>query len=203
MNKSVLLRGSAIVFGAALLASAGAAAFAAEEEIGTNDVDVNVAIEDLGVPGALALTVDASSTTLTESGSTALERSFAGALPKVTVTDTRDAADVPADSQWYVLGSASDFVDASSRKTIAASHLGWSPNLVEGAGAGESYVEVGGDVLPSAPGLIDQELLFLADSAQSNAGGGVFSATAGLKLVVPADVAAGSYTSKITLSLFE
>jgi hypothetical protein len=202
MNKSVLLRSSVIAFGAALLVSAGSAAVA-EEEHGTQDVDVNVAIEEVAGPGALALTVEGADTTLVEGASTALERTFTGTLPKVTVTDTRAAEDVPAGSAWYVLGSTSDFVDAATSQTIAAQHLGWVPKLVAGEGEGEPFVEVGGDVLPSEPGLVDQELLYLADSAESNAGGGVFSATADLQLVVPADVAAGNYTSTLTLSLFE
>lgn len=203
MNKSVVLRGSVIAFGAALLASAGSAAVAADEEFDTQGVDVNVEIEEVAVPGGLALTVDSTDTTLTEGPSTALDRTFAGALPKVTVTDTRAADDVPAGSAWYVLGSTSDFVDTTTNKTIAAKHLGWVPKLVEGEGEGEPFVEVGGDVIPSEPGLVDQELLYLADSAEGNAGGGVFSATADLQFVVPADVAAGNYTSTLTLSLFE
>lgn len=203
MNNSVLLRGGVIAFGAALLVSAGSAAMAAEGELDSVGVDVNVEIEELAGPGALALTVEGSQTTLTEGESTELERAFTGALPKVTVTDTRAAEDVPEGSFWYVLGSASDFQDSDTDNRIEAKHLGWAPKLVEGEGEGEAFVEVGGDVDPSAPGLVDQELLYLADGAEGNAGGGVFSATADLSLVVPADAAAGTYTSTITLSLFE
>lgn len=202
MKKSVVLRGSAIAFGAALLVSAGSAALAAETEQGESQgVDVEVQIDPIEGQGALAMTVAASSTSLEENGSTELERVFTGTLPTVTVTDTRAAEDVPADAAWYVVGTASDFYDDVNDQTIAASHLGWSPQLVEGAG--EAYVEVGGDVTPSDPGLVDQELLYLAESSEANAGGGVFSATANLDLVVPADVPAGTYSSTITLSLFE
>ena len=94
-------------------------------------------------------------------------------------------------------------MDAASDSTIGAEHLGWSPQLVEGAGEGEDFVEVGGDVAPNEPGLLDQELLYLVDSEAGNAGGGVFSANADLTLKVPADVAEGTYTSTVTLSLFE
>lgn len=206
MKKSAILRGSAIVLGAALLVSAGSAAMAADEESDTAGVDVNVEIEPLAGPGALALTVAGTETSLTEAASedgTALERTFTGELPTVTVTDTRVPEDIAADAAWYVLGSASTFVDAESDNTIGADHLGWSPQLVDGAGAGEDFVEVGGDVEPNAPGLVDQELLYLAVSEAANAAGGVFSATADLTLKVPADVAAGKYSSTITLSLFE
>lgn len=204
MKKSVVLRGSAIAFGAALLVSAGSAALA--EGTGAGDsqgVDISVEIAPVEGPGALAMTVAAASTSLEENGSTELERVFTGSLPTVTVTDTRTPEDVPADSFWYVVGTASDFHDSVGGETIAANHLGWSPKLVAGEGEGEPFVEVGGDVAPSDPGLVDQELLYLAESGEANAGGGVFSATADLDLVVPADVPAGTYTSTITLSLFE
>ncbi|MGO1507066.1 MAG: hypothetical protein ACTH2J_06325 [Candidatus Microbacterium stercoravium] len=206
MKKSAVLRGSAIALGAALLVSAGSAAMAADEESDTAGVDVNVEIEPLAGPGALALTVAGDETSLTEAASedgSALERTFTGALPTVTVTDTRAAEDIEPGSAWYVLGSASSFVDAASDSTIGAEHLGWSPQLVDGAGEGEDFVEVGGDVAPNDPGLLDQELLYLVDSEAGNAGGGVFSANADLTLKVPADVAEGTYTSTVTLSLFE
>lgn len=203
MNKnSLMLRGSVIAFGGALLASAGSAAMAADEQ-DTQGVDVGVQIEPLTSPGSLAMTVESDSTSLTEGESTDLERVFTGVLPKVTVTDTRAPEDIPDGAFWYVMGTASDFDDEQGENGIEASRLGWSPQLVEGEGEGEPFVEVGGDVAPSQPGLADQELLYLAESADANAGGGRFSAVADLKLAVPADVAAGSYSSTITLSLFE
>ena len=97
MKKSAVLRGSAIALGAALLVSAGSAAMAADEESDTAGVDVNVEIEPLAGPGALALTVAGDETSLTEAASedgSALERTFTGALPTVTVTDTRAAEDI-------------------------------------------------------------------------------------------------------------
>jgi len=202
MKKSIVLRGSAIAFGAALLVSAGSAALA-EEEKDVEGVEVQVEVEPLAGPGALAMTVDGDQATLEEGESTDLERVFTGTLPTVTVTDTRAADDVPADSFWYVVGTASNFHDEKGMSTISSSNLGWSPRLVEGEGEGAPFVEVGGDVTPSEPGLVDQELLYLAESGESNAGGGVFSATADLDLVVPAAVPSGTYSSTITLSLFE
>ena len=196
MKKSVVLRGSVIAFSAALLVSAGSAAMA-EEEKDAHGIGVEVEIAPLAGPGALAMTVDGDSTTLVEGESTDLERVFSGTLPKVTVTDTRAPEDVPEDSFWYVVGTASNFHDEQKKSTIDAS------SLVEGEGEGTPFVEVGGDVSPSEPGLVDQELLYLAESGEANAGGGVFSASADLDLVVPAAVPAGTYSSTITLSLFE
>ncbi|GGH51746.1 hypothetical protein [Microbacterium album] len=203
MKKSVVFRGSVAAFGAAVLMAAGSAAVADDTELGNQAVDVNVEIEELAAPGSLAMTVEAAETTLVETETSGLEREFTGTLPKVTVTDTRDAESVDPLAAWYVLGSASDFVDADSNNTIPAANLGWAPQFVEGEGEGEDFVFVGGDVAPTAPGLIHQELLYSVASGEGNAAGGVFSATADLNLVVPADVAAGSYSSTITLSLFE
>jgi len=202
MKKSYVLRGSVIAFGAVLLVSAGSAAMA-EEEKDVHGIGVEVEIAPLAGPGALAMTVDGTSTTLVEGESTDLERVFTGTLPKVTVTDTRAPEDVPEDSFWYVVGTAGNFHDDTKTSTIDASNLGWTPHLVAGEGDGTPFVEVGGDVAPSEPGLVDQELLYLAESGEANAGGGVFSASADLDLVVPAAVPAGTYSSTITLSLFE
>lgn len=205
MNTSRTLRYGTAAFGALLLISAGSAAASAEENYGDSAVDVNVDIAEIEEPGVLAMTVAGSSSAeLVESGSTDLVRQFTGALPTVTVTDTRDAADIPADAAWYVVGTASDFTTADETRSIGAENFGWSPALVEGAGAGEEFIEVGGDVETKdqgGPGLVDQELLYLGESVPAN--GGSWSATADLTLRVPADVEPGSYSSVLTLSLFE
>jgi hypothetical protein len=205
MNISRTVRYSTIALGALLLATVGTAAASAEENYGDSNVDVNVEIAEVEEPGVLAMTVAGSSSVqLTEAGSTDLVRQFTGSLPTVTVTDTRDAGDVPAGASWYVMGTASDFVSADESSTIGAENLGWSPALVQGAGAGEEFISVGGDVDTKdegGTGLVDQELLYLADSVPAN--GGAWSATAGLTLRVPADVEPGAYSSVLTLSLFE
>lgn len=204
MNTSRALRYTAIAFGTALLVSAGTAAHAVESNVDDQNVDVEVEIAKIDTPGVLALTVaDPSTTTLAESGSTGLVRQFVGTLPKVTVTDTRQAGEIPNGASWYVVGSASDFVGAGAKK-ITADHLGWTPALVKGEGEGEPFVSVGGDVLGAedgGPGITDKELLFLGESAETV--GGAWSATAGLQLKVRSDVEAGSYSSVLTLSLFE
>ncbi|MGO2847234.1 MAG: hypothetical protein ACTIBU_04855, partial [Microbacterium gubbeenense] len=139
MKKSFVLRGSVIAFGAALLVSAGSAAMA-EVEQDAEGVDVTVEIAPLAGPGALAMTIDGDSTALVEGESTDLERVFTGTLPKVTVSDTRAAEDVPADAAWYVVGTASNFHDENGVSTIQASNLGWSPKLVAEEGEGEAFV---------------------------------------------------------------
>lgn len=207
MNTSRALRCSAIAFGAVLLASAGAAAASADEtDHGAQDIDVNVEIQEIKEPGVLALTVAGTGTAeLSEDGSTDLERRFTGTLPTVTVTDTRTAEEIPDGAYWYVMGTASDFVDAETTASFSAGHLGWAPALL--AGDGEPFVSVGDEVAPvtdeGGRGLVEQELLYLVDSEPGAAAGGSWSATAGLELKVPADVEPGSYSSTLTLSLFE
>ena len=77
MNKrGVLARCSVAAAGAALLVGVAGAAIA--DEYGDEDVDVNVEITELDEPGVLAMSVDGSSATLAESGSTATVRQFTG-----------------------------------------------------------------------------------------------------------------------------
>jgi hypothetical protein len=160
---------------------------------------VGVSIDPPTAPGALSMTVADSSATLVESGSTPLRRQFLGALPTVTVTDTRDSAQSPAVAGWYVLGSASDFTGASGR-TIGAEHLGWTPELRGTGDAVSAGPRVAG-TLDGGPGLSDAVLLSAADD--SPAASGSWSATATLLLGTEPTVAAGGYRSTLTLSLFE
>lgn len=203
MNKTIFTRVGAIAFGTLLLASAGTAV-ATAEELDDANVDINVEVSDRFPSGVLALTVAADETTLTEVDSgDPLVRAFTGQLPTVTVTDTR--AEVP-DVPWAVLGTAGDFV--SDAGAITADHLGWTPAL---AGDYGPAVEPGGDIetvldAPGSEGLTyaDGELLYANFDQAASYAQGSWSATAGLQLKVDAtDVAAGTYTSVLTLSLFE
>lgn len=173
------------------------------------DVTVTVEIEELDQPGVLALSVAADSVALSEDGSTLLVRQFVGTLPTVTVTDTRTADEVPAGAAWAVVGSASDFVGSSGQAPISAGHLGWKPRLIDGGTTGS--VTEGEEVVtvldePTQPGnnvgLADQELLMSTYDSGAVAGDS-YSVNADLYLRTPADVAAGAYTSTLTLSLFE
>lgn len=193
---------AALATGAAL---ASGTTLAAADEVDSDGVDIEVTIPELDEPGVLALSIAGDSTTLAEDGSTELVRQFTGELPTVTVTDTRAPESIPDGAVWSVLGTASVFENQDEPEaTIGAEHLGWSPRLLEGDG--EPFVSVGGDVGSSVdgePGLVNGELLYLTESAAGAEGGGQWSATADLSLRVPADVTPGSYTSVLTLSLFE
>lgn len=199
------------VAAAGSLVLAGAAGTAFAEEFGNEDVDVNVEIAPLEEPGTLSLSVDGTSSPLSEVASGDAEiRQFDGALPVVTVTDTRAPEEVPEGAFWYVLGQASEFVGDAGQDPLAPGHLGWVPELV--GDEGDGIVEAGQEIETildegvdnPAIGLVEGEFLYLADTAAARDGGtNSWSATAGLTLKTPLDVAPGSYSSTLTLSLFE
>jgi hypothetical protein len=203
MKKATAARIGAATLGGLLLASIAGAAFA-DDEYGNDDVDVNVSISEIEEPGVLALTVAGDSTTLTESGSDALVRQFTGVLPTVTVTDTRDAADIPDGAFWYVVGTASAFIGDAGQPNITSDHLGWTPSLLtpnDGEVAQGPQVDTVLDAGPNNVGLEGSELLSMALSSDEAIGS--WDANANLLLKVPATVAPGNYTSVLTLSLFE
>ncbi|MBD7958794.1 hypothetical protein H9651_14220 [Microbacterium sp. Sa4CUA7] len=195
--------------GGLVLAGTAGAAFAVETPHGDEDVEVNVSIEPLVGPGALSLSVAGTSSSLTEVASGDPEvRRFDGALPEVTVTDTRDAAEIGAERWWYVLGQATDFTEDSGQPTISAGNLGWTPRVIDD---GDGLIMEGDQVDTviddgrNAVGLVGQELLYAAfdSSTLVDTGETSWSATADLFLKTGADVAPGAYTSTLTVSLFE
>ncbi|MDQ0574112.1 hypothetical protein [Agromyces albus] len=205
ISKGAAARCAAGVLGGLMLVGVGTAAFAAyPDPEGSSGVDVKVDIAEVQ-NGALSLTVENTETALTETGSTAEYRQFTGALPNVTVTDTR--TEVPSGVFWYVTGQASDFVGAAGQPSITPDHLGWSPALVttgNGEVAAGDEVKTSLDEAPNNVGLTGEELLALSlDSASSTAASGQWTAGANLVLKTPVDVAPGGYTSLLTLSLFE
>lgn len=194
--------GAGVLGGVLLLGGAGAAMAA---EVENDEVDVNVNIESVG---ALTMTVAADSTALTEVAEADEDyRTFTGALPTVTVSDTR--GEIPSGAGWYVLGQSSDFGTSPASDVIGADRLGWTPALV-GGDAGE--VAPGDGTVPSvdAPtqpgnnvGLEGEELLALALDSGDAAAVGSWSVNAPLLLKADADVAPGAYAATITLSLWE
>lgn len=203
MKKSFWGRAAVAGVGAALLIGVGGAAMAATE----GDVDVNVDIESTVTPGSLALTVAAGDVSLAENGTTSEWRQFTGTLPTVTVTDTRDASEVPDGAAWYVVGSSSSFTATEGQPEISAAHLGWAPRLVQASDEGlvseGDPVDTVLDDGPNNVGLVDQEILALAADSGAIAHEGSWAANADLFLRTPVNVAPGSYTATLTLSLFE
>jgi hypothetical protein len=204
MKQRNWLRGAAAGLGAALLLGVGAAAVA-EDQYGENEIDITVQVDQPSTAG-LYLTVDGTQTALTENGSTGTVRQFTGTLPTVTVTDTRDPADVPDGAWWYVLGSSSNFVGDATQPDITAGHLGWTPRVIS---ADPSEVDAGPQVdtvlddPPNNVGLAGQELFAMASDSQTINPTGQWTATADLFLRTPLTVAPGNYSATLTLSLFE
>ncbi len=206
-TREMIARVSAGAAGAVLLVGVAGAAFA-DVEYGTDDVDVSVEISEAEEPGVLAMTVAGNATALTESGSTATVRQFTGALPTVTVTDTRVFPDrIDPAAFWYVLGTSSDFAGDAAQPDLPAGHLGWAPALAAGTDPGEvaagDQVDTVMDTGPDAVGLVDQELLAMASSSADINPTGAWSVDADLFLKTPITVAPGSYNATLTLSLFE
>ncbi|MEU8283241.1 hypothetical protein AB0C01_02630 [Micromonospora sp. NPDC048905] len=194
----------AVLVGAAVLPSPALA-----EPDDDASVRVTVDIDEIREPGVLALSVAGDAVALSEDGSTLLVRQFVGTLPTVTVTDTRVADEVPDGASWAVLGSATDFAGNSGQAPITADHLGWKPRLLDGGETG--LVTEGEEVVTALDeatqpgnnvGLVDQELLVSAFDSEAVANDS-YSVNADLYLRTPAEVAAGAYSSTLTLSLFE
>lgn len=208
--KNKVTRGqiSVIALGSLILAGVAGTAIADDAELATGDVAVNVEIAEIEEPGVLAMTVEDTPATLIEEGSTDTVRQFKGTLPTVTVTDTRQADEIPDGAGWYVVGSATAFVGTDGQDPIDPSHLGWAPALVDG---GEEGLVAEGDRIDTvldedseaSRGLVDQELLAIALDSGAIAEEGQWSANAELFLKTPATVAPGTYSSTLTLSLFE
>lgn len=208
MNTTRLVRWAAVSVGATLLVGVAGAAAAAEEQYGDEQVDVTVSIAEIDEPGVLAMSVAGTSTTLVENGSDAMVRQFTGTLPTVTVTDTRDPADIPAGVGWYVLGTSTSLVGSAGQPAIGAGHLGWAPRLIDGGDAGlvtegDPVQTVLDTTAPDPFGLVDQELFAMALDSAAIAPEGQWTATADLTLRTPASVAPGTYSGTVTLSLFE
>lgn len=203
MNKRGLIaRTAAGAFGGMLLIGVAGAAVA--EEVGNDQVDVNVNIEAVEPIGALTMSVASDSTALAEveSGDATI-RQFNGKLPTVTVTD--DRAEVPADTFWYVTGQASSFT-AEGVPALGAEHLGWTPALTSGDSNGDvvagEQVDTVLDEGPDAVGLVGEELLAIAPNF-GELPTGSWSANADLFLKTPSDVTPGSYSATLTLTLWE
>lgn len=189
-------------FGGALLV--GGAGVAIADELDDENVEVNVQIEALPPVGALTMSVAADSTALVEvdSGDEDI-RQFNGTLPAVTVTDDREV--VPDSVGWYVTGQSSAFTTSTGGE-IGAQHLGWAPQLLT-AGDGEvaegPVVDTALDAPPNNVGLIGEELLALSLDSGDARVVGEWQANAGLFLKTPVDVAPGSYSATLTLTLWE
>ncbi|MEV4515528.1 adenylyl cyclase [Dactylosporangium sp. NPDC049525] len=139
-------------------------------------------------PGEFSWTIDATdhSVTLSNAANMGTFLQSTGQLKPVKVTDTR--AGGPA---WSLSGQVGDFTGGLSGK-----YLGWTPSvIVAGAGAVAGGAVASG--FDSGNGLTDASVL---GSAIDGHGKGTATLGGGLDLRVPAETAAGTYTTTLTLT---
>jgi hypothetical protein len=114
-------------------------------------------------------------------------------LGMITVTDTRQLGS----ANWSLTGQDSNFATSDNSKSFDGGYLGWVPALVGTGNAGTA----GSAILPGPTGA------GLKGAPQLLATGGVVVGTpvttvgAQLNLAVPAQTAAGVYTSTLTITL--
>jgi enterochelin esterase-like enzyme len=150
-----------------------------------------------GEDGVLALTVAdfGDAVALSEPENVGDRLRFTGALPQVTVTDSRTSEQAGLGG-WAVSGQADAFTSAG--QTVQADHLGWTPEVLTprpGVTAGAAVATALGD----GAGLAMPSQLASAD-AEGRWGSAALAA--GLLLEVPVDTQPGTYTGMLTLSLF-
>lgn len=153
-------------------------------------------------PGVLALSYSTDPVELVGPAEANERLKYTGALPVVSVIDTRSPEEVTPGASWAVLVSVSDF--ESGADSFSGSHLGWTPFVV-GDGGHPGLVLAGPQVdteLDGGPGLQHQELLGWSTDARETVAG-TYSVGATLRLVLPQDTEPGQYTGHLTLSLFE
>jgi hypothetical protein len=165
---------------------------AADEDEVIVDVEVPEADEPgepggPGDPGTLDLKVAGGTATLGTATANASGFSATGKLPTVTVTDTREGA-----KAFTVSGQASAF--SGSAGTFSGNALGWAPKL----GANGVEAVAGAAVEANNPGLGASKTLVSATNGHAL---GSVEVGADLTLQAPETAKAGSYTSKVTLSV--
>nr|WP_245923596.1 choice-of-anchor M domain-containing protein [Actinoplanes atraurantiacus] len=118
-----------------------------------------------------------------------------GTLRPVTVTDTRQAK-----PGWTASGQVAGGFKGDDGKTFAGGYLGWAPTVTRQGG--QQGVVAGPVATPYVSGLPSTGLGDSAVLASAPAGKGLGTAEldAALKLSVPTDTAAGTYTGTLTLT---
>lgn len=143
--------------------------------------------------GALSLSVEPTDGVALQGGLEDDHLDLSGALPDVTVNDTRaDAAG------WSASGQSTRFSDDDQTTAIGADRLGWTPRLVEGR-PGVVAGEKVDSSLTGGQGLSSPQNLATADAVGRQ---GSTSLAADLSLKVPATTGPGSYAATLTVSLF-
>lgn len=141
-------------------------------------------------PGALVLSVSEGTASLGNQRNAGDRLHLSGAMPSVTVTDTRQDA-----NGWEVSGQASDLTSGDA--TLAADHLGWVPSILD-----DAEPAPGGTVastLAGGEGLATPQQLGKANAETRM---GSTELTADLNLEIPVDTETGTYEGAVSVSLF-
>lgn len=130
-----------------------------------------------------------------------------GDLDTVVITDTR-----AGDPGWAATGVVSDFVNAigvNGATSVSASNLGWDPVILQSAVNQVGILEggiVNPDALPAVGAPQANPALGLGAArafatTTDNNGNGTAKVGAALKLNLPTDVAAGTFTATLTFTV--
>lgn len=162
----------------------------------TTGIPVEATVPE-GENGVLALTVAdfGSGVALSKAANAGDRLQFTGALPAVTVTDSRTRAQAGAGG-WELTGQA--FQLSSDVRSIGADHLGWAPSLSttrDGLTAGDAVATA----MSGGQGLAAPARLAAAD-AKGRWGSAALGGS--LVLDLPVDTQPGTYAGTLTLSLF-
>ncbi|GAB2527108.1 hypothetical protein GCM10027064_25340 [Microbacterium petrolearium] len=160
------------------------------------ELEVSVPDEEApSEPSGLTIQLDPAASKVTLTGETTRQPgqdwTATGELGNVHVNDDRRD---PDGEDWSLTGSASPFAKNGGGDPIAATHLGWQPEKVSGAGT------AGATVAPGANGGLSQPKQFASGDASADANV-TTEVKAGLTLKVPAGTPGGDYTSTLTLTL--
>lgn len=156
----------------------------AEDPKGENktvDVDVKVPTAEVA-PGSFSWSIAGASVSLGNAEQTAAGFSARGALPRITVEDTRDNS-----TGWSLTGKSAEFV--SGTDNFAATALGWIPG-----GAGTTGIVKAGDAIAPGTGLGEARTL------TTSTGKSTATIEAALNLIAPTGTPAGNYTSTLTIT---
>ena len=165
---------------------------------GEDGIPLFADVPELGGPeGSLTLSIAnyGAGVKLTGPTNTGDRFRFEGALPSITVTDTRNN-DQAGNTGWSVAGRATQFTSQNAK--FSSANLGWAP-WTKTARDGVKLGDQVEGAMRSGPGLaIPQSLI----SAPNEARLGIASAEADLRLEIPVDTPDGNYQSNLTISLF-
>ncbi len=122
-----------------------------------------------------------------------------GRLNQVTVLDTRDT-----DTGWIARGDVEDNFTGTTGNTFSGDYLGWTPQVTDtsdpvGGSTYDQVVTPGPQVLPGTPsGLTNNPIL---GESPVNAGLGIATMDARMKLLIPASANAADYSATLSLTV--